>query len=126
MFDMPGTLYVYRSYGVHWCANVVTGPLGVGAAVLLRGGSPLIGEQVMAERRGRSNHLCDGPGKLSQAMGLDQSVTGIDLLAKGSPVRLIANRSPSNYRVGPRVGITRAIDRPWRFRSVNIRAGLPE
>lgn len=64
MFREPGTLYVYRSYGVHWCANIVTGPEGEASAVLLRGGAPTVGVEVMERRRGRSDHLSDGPGKV--------------------------------------------------------------
>ncbi|MGA7273148.1 MAG: DNA-3-methyladenine glycosylase, partial [Acidimicrobiia bacterium] len=65
MFGPPGYLYVYRSYGIHWCANIVTGPSGHGAAVLLRGGRAVTGQVTMARRRGRADHLADGPGKLT-------------------------------------------------------------
>lgn len=115
MFGRAGTLYVYRSYGVHWCMNVVTGPMGEASAVLLRGGRPLVGEEVMRRRRGRADHLCDGPGRLAQALGVTGDLDGIDLL-KGV-VRLMDAPVPeAKATAGPRVGISRALDRPWRFR----------
>ena len=114
MFGPPGTLYVYRSYGVHWCANVATGPKGTGRAVLLRGGEPLEGKAAMQQRRGRADQLTDGPGKLAQALGIDGSHDGTDLLA--GPVRLLPRviEVPSIVAT-PRVGITKAKERPWRF-----------
>lgn len=114
MFGPPGRLYVYRSYGVHWCANVVTGELGEGEAVLLRGGSPVEGLEVMVERRhGRSRHLTDGPGKLTQALGIDGSHDGHDLSLP--PIRLELASVPSAFVATPRIGISRAADRPWRY-----------
>jgi len=115
MFGPPGTLYVYRSYGVHWCANVVTGPTGEPSAVLIRGGEAIAGIDTMARRRGRSDHLCDGPGKLCQALG----VTGVDdgtSLVDG-PVRLLDGEPRVHFRIeeSPRIGISAARDRPWRF-----------
>jgi DNA-3-methyladenine glycosylase len=115
MFGRPGTLYVYRSYGIHWCANVVTGPEGEGAAVLLRGGMPVAGLEVMAARRGRADHLADGPGKLAAALGIGGEHDGLDLLGDG-PVRLEAGPAAvGEIRAARRVGITRAVERPWRF-----------
>lgn len=114
MFGPPGTLYVYRSYGVHWCMNVVTGPAGEAAAVLLRAGVPVEGEEHMRRRRGHADHLCDGPGRLAQALGVDGSRDGTSLL--DGPVRLLGEPSPDPVVAGPRVGISRAVDRPWRFR----------
>ncbi|MEX1044089.1 MAG: DNA-3-methyladenine glycosylase [Acidimicrobiia bacterium] len=73
MFGPPGTLYVYRSYGIHWCMNVVTGPSGEASALLLRAGVVLAGREAAVRRRGRETHLSDGPGKLTQALG----VTGV-------------------------------------------------
>jgi DNA-3-methyladenine glycosylase len=118
MFGPPGHLYVYRSYGIHWCVNIVTGPSGHGAAVLLRGGRPLAGIGKMIERRGRSDHLADGPGKLAQALGLTDADYGRDLTA-GDTVRLRPGRRPKASLPGPRVGITRATDAPWRFIAVH-------
>jgi DNA-3-methyladenine glycosylase len=114
MFGPAGTLYVYRSYGVHWCMNVVTGVEGRASAVLLRGGLPLVGEEHMCRRRGRSDHLTDGPGKLAQAMGVGGTQDGASVI--GGPVRLLAG-PPIDRRVvaSPRIGITRAAERPWRF-----------
>lgn len=114
MFGPPGILYVYRSYGIHWCANVTTGPTGVGSAVLLRGGVPVEGREVMERRRGRSDHLADGPGKLCQAMGIEGADDGTDLLAAGA-LRLEAGPPPAGYITTPRIGISRAVDLPWRF-----------
>lgn len=118
MFGPAGTLYVYRSYGVHWCMNVVTGPAGEASAVLLRGGLPWVGEEHMRRRRGREDHLCDGPGRLSQALGITGELDGTSLL--DGVVRLVGKAAPGAAAVvaGPRVGITRAVDRPWRFRLV--------
>jgi DNA-3-methyladenine glycosylase len=114
MFGPAGTLYVYRSYGVHWCANVVTGPEGTGQAVLLRGGTPLVGESTMRSRRGRTDHLCDGPGKLCEALGITGQHDGTSL--DTGPVRLIlADEIPDRVITTPRVGITKATDRLWRF-----------
>ncbi|MEA3502510.1 MAG: DNA-3-methyladenine glycosylase [Actinomycetota bacterium] len=115
MFRESGTLYVYRSYGVHWCANVVTGPKGDASAVLLRGGSPHIGAGVMERRRGRSDHLTDGPGKVCAALGITGEHDGTSLI--DGPVRLVRGVLPEATTIvsGPRVGITTAIDRPWRF-----------
>lgn len=120
MFAPAGTLYVYRSYGVHWCMNVVTGPRGEAAAVLLRGGRPVAGEEVMRRRRGRADHLCDGPGRLAQALGVTGDLDGASLAAgvvrlRGKPAAGVV------VEAGPRVGISRAIDRPWRFRLVGQR-----
>ncbi|MEN8113988.1 MAG: DNA-3-methyladenine glycosylase [Actinomycetota bacterium] len=115
MYGPPGTLYVYRSYGVHWCMNIVVGDEGDPSAVLLRGGVPTIGVDVMEERRGRSDHLADGPGKLCEALGVDGTYDGSSIL--DGPVRLLppAGEVTGEIRATTRVGITRATDRPWRF-----------
>jgi DNA-3-methyladenine glycosylase len=115
MFAAAGTLYVYRSYGVHWCANVVTGPPGEASAVLLRAGFPVVGVEVMRNRRGRDDHLADGPGKLSAALGITGAHDGTSL--EHGPVRLMppTSRDPIRVDEGPRVGISRAVDRPLRF-----------
>lgn len=116
MFGPAGTLYVYRSYGIHWCANVVTGPPGEGSAVLLRGGVPTAGTETMAARRGRTDHLADGPGKLAAALGIGGEHDGLDLLGEEGPVRLLPGpASPGEIRSTARVGISRAVERPWRF-----------
>ena len=114
MFGPPGTLYVYRSYGIHWCANIATGPEGEGQAVLLRGGKIIEGEVVVRRRRGRSDHLTDGPGKLTQALGITGDHDGTSVL--DGPIRL-EPRDPAGPELitpTPRIGITKEIDRPWR------------
>lgn len=114
MYGPAGTLYVYRSYGLHWCMNVVTGPAGVPGAVLVRGGVPSRGAEVMAARRGRTDHLSDGPGKLCAALGVTGEHDASSVLT--GPVRLLDRvEPPPRYRATERIGITRAVDRPWRF-----------
>jgi DNA-3-methyladenine glycosylase len=114
MFSAAGTLYVYRSYGIHWCMNVVAGPTGVASAVLLRGGRPVAGEAVMTKRRGRTDHLTDGPGKLTQALGVDGGHDGTSVLE--GPVRIgEPGTAVGRIVAGPRIGIRRAAGRPWRF-----------
>ncbi len=114
MFGDAGTLYVYRSYGVHWCMNIVTGAAGQAAAVLLRGGRPVAGADVMRRRRGRYDHLADGPGKLAQALGVGGEHDGTSVFA--GPVLLGGDVEAGGVvRVGVRVGINRAVERPWRF-----------
>ncbi len=112
MFQEAGTLYVYRSYGIHWCANVVVGGVDVPAAVLLRGGDPAVGVSTMERRRGRTRNLTDGPGKLCQALGITGEHDG-QLL--GSSVELIPGTSIGPVVATRRVGITKATDLPWRF-----------
>ena len=119
MFGRPGTLYVYLSYGVHWLANVVTGPEGEGQAVLLRGGIPVEGADVMRARRGRDDHIADGPGKLGAALGIASHHDGVDLLDPSSEIRLEPGPPPGSHRVTPRIGITRAVEYPWRFVSTD-------
>lgn len=114
MFAPAGTLYVYRSYGVHWCANVVTGQQGDGQAVLLRGGIPQRGVETMIARRGRDDHLCDGPGKLTQALGLEGRHDGLALW-DNPEVWLETGAPPPGRRLTPRIGISKATGRPWRL-----------
>ena len=118
MFGPPGTLYVYRSYGVHWCANIVCGNADVGAAVLVRAGVAVRGIELMVRRRGRATHLLDGPGKLTQALGIDLSHNHHSLLDPRSPIILVAGEPPRSIHVTPRIGITKAVELPWRFVSV--------
>ncbi len=115
MFAAAGTLYVYRSYGIHWCMNVVVATKGVAHAVLLRGGVPVQGVETMASRRGRVDHLTDGPGKLCQAMGVTGDHDGSSLT--DGPVRLSAGTLPLGWitEATPRIGITKAAGKPWRF-----------
>lgn len=118
MFGPAGHLYVYRSYGIHWCANVVTGAEGDGQAVLIRAIEPVEGIDEMSRRRGR-HPLADGPGKLCQALGIDGAHDGADLAAPGSAVRIVddGRPPPTDPVIGPRIGITRAVDVPWRWRT---------
>jgi DNA-3-methyladenine glycosylase len=119
MFERAGTLYVYRSYGIHLCANVSVGPEGTGWAVLFRAAGILDGEGVARSRRGRADHLTDGPGKLTQALGIRAEHDGVDLLSSTSEVRLESG-APSQVVVAtPRVGISQAQDRLWRFVEVS-------
>jgi DNA-3-methyladenine glycosylase len=115
MFGPAGRAYVYRSYGVHWCLNVVTGWEGQGQAVLLRGGIPLLGHDVMAERRGGRRPLAAGPGRLAQALAVTDALYGHDLVR--APLRIAAGWSVADDRVGVsgRIGISSAAERPYRF-----------
>lgn len=123
MFGPPGHLYVYFSYGVHWCANVVTSPAGVATAVLLRALEPLAGVELMRSARWRDQKLqvdrdlCRGPGRLTQAMGVDRSCDGVDLCSATSPFFLASDGTapPPRPSVSPRIGISAAKDVPWRF-----------
>jgi len=114
MFGPPGTFYVYRSYGVHWCANVVAGLEGTPAAVLLRAGEPVQGREVMEERRGRPDHLTDGPGKLCRALALTGEHDGTSVWE--GPVRLTEGDAPPGVvAASSRIGVTRGGDLPWRL-----------
>jgi DNA-3-methyladenine glycosylase len=118
MFGPPGRLYVYFSYGVHWCANVVVGPAGRGSAVLMRGGEVLVGEELARSRRPAARVVRDlarGPARLTQALGIGPDDRGTDLLDPASSVRLHRGAAPAEVSVGPRVGISAATDLPWRF-----------
>lgn len=124
MFERPGTLYVYRSYGIHWCANVAAGPEGVGWGILFRGGEIVDGLGVARSRRGRDQDLANGPGKLTQALGVDHSHDGTYLFDGASSIRLEPGLPPALMMATPRVGISRAIDRPWRFVAVTPATGI--
>jgi DNA-3-methyladenine glycosylase len=119
MFGPAGHLYVYFTYGMHWCLNVVAGEEGVAAAVLLRAGEVVDGLDVARTRRPRvplDRDLARGPARLAMTLGLDGAANGLDLLDNHSPVRL----EPRTGRVGrieagPRVGVSSEKERPWRF-----------
>ncbi len=120
MFEQAGTAYVYFSYGIHWCVNVVTGQRGDAQAVLVRAGSAVAGHDLF--RSARPNVVADcglanGPAKLAQALGLDRSFDGVDLLSPASPLRLCSDQMPPPARPGctSRVGISREVDRAWRW-----------
>lgn len=115
MFGPPGRLYVYRSYGLHWCANVVCEQPGSGAAVLLRALEPTHGLDEMRRRRGVADArlFCSGPGRLTQALGLTGADNDADLGAP--PFELAAPVEAAVVERTPRIGITRATDRLWRY-----------
>jgi DNA-3-methyladenine glycosylase len=118
LFGPPGRAYVYRSYGIHALVNAVTGPEGEGAAVLIRALEPLEGIEHMRLRRGleRVEDLCSGPGKLTQALGITLEHNATDLAA--GPIAIEApppGWDDVEVLVGPRIGITKAAELPWRF-----------
>jgi DNA-3-methyladenine glycosylase len=118
MFGPPGRLYVYFSYGVHWCANVVVGPEGRGQAVLLRAGEVVVGEDLARSRRPAARatrDLARGPARLTQALAIGPDDLDTDLLSPASTVRLHRGPAPAAISAGPRVGITQATHLPWRF-----------
>ena len=120
MFGPPGHAYVYFTYGMHHCVNVVCEPEGIGAAVLLRAGEVVEGADVAATRRGprvKAHDLAAGPARLTQALGIDRSHDGLDLFDPDSPLRLRLGSAMPDDRIatGPRVGIRHAADKGWRF-----------
>jgi DNA-3-methyladenine glycosylase len=118
MFGPPGRLYVYFTYGMHFCSNVVTGDDGVGSAVLLRAAEPLDGLDAMAERRGvqAPGLLCSGPGRLTQALGIARPENGVDLVRAGA-LHLRSGEPVARGRIGrsTRVGVNVGAERRWRF-----------
>jgi DNA-3-methyladenine glycosylase len=117
LFGAPGRAYVYLSYGIHSLLNFVAEPDGEAAAVLIRAIEPTHGLAVMRERRGRRAdvELCSGPGKLTEALGVGLDSNGADLTS--DPFLLLPRRAGWNGEIvtGPRIGITKGVDRPWRF-----------
>jgi DNA-3-methyladenine glycosylase len=115
MFGPAGHAYVYRSYGIHWCLNLVCGEEGVASAVLLRALEPTHGLELMQERRATSEPrlLCSGPGRLCQALAVTREHDGLAL--DQPPFELLARARDESIAVGPRVGISRAVDLPWRY-----------
>jgi DNA-3-methyladenine glycosylase len=118
LFGAPGLAYVYRSYGIHACLNAVAEEDGLGAAVLIRALEPLEGLDLMRARRGldRAEDLCSGPGKLTQALGIWLDLDGTSLI--DGPITVEprpAEPRPPEIVVGARIGITKAVDLPWRF-----------
>jgi len=121
MFGPPAHLYVYRSYGIHWCANIVCEPVGVGAAVLLRALEPTQGLDQMRSRRRVLDErlLCSGPGRLTQALGITRGHNGLDLDAP--PFTLDPPDEPVEIVTSRRIGITRAPEQPWRYLAAGSR-----
>lgn len=115
MFGPPGHAYVYQSYGLHWCLNLVCMPVGHGAGVLIRALHPMAGLDTMRRRRGLENTmlLCAGPGRVCQALGIDRRLDGQSLSAP--PFELRPGAATVEVVSGPRIGISKAVDVPWRF-----------
>jgi DNA-3-methyladenine glycosylase len=116
MFGPAGYAYVYRSYGIHWCVNFVCEGAGHASAVLIRALQPTSGLATMRRRRGVKDErlLCSGPGRLCEALGVTGAHNGLALDRK--PFALFASESPPpQIATGPRIGLTKAIDRPWRY-----------
>jgi DNA-3-methyladenine glycosylase len=115
MFGPPGFAYVYRSYGIHWCVNFVCEPEGSASAVLIRALEPTHGLAAMKRRRDTDDvrQLCSGPGKLCEALGITHAANGLPL--DRMPFSLHAPPSPTTVATGVRIGITKAIDLPWRY-----------
>jgi len=115
MFGPAGCAYVYRSYGIHWCLNLVCGEEDRAEAALVRALEPTHGLEAMRARRGHQAEraLCSGPGKLCQALGVTRVHDGLSL--DEPPFELLARESEAPLAVGPRVGITRAVEQPWRY-----------
>ena len=121
IYASPGTWYVYRSYGVHWCANLVTAPCGSGGAVLIRALAPLSGLDAMRRRRRpdgtviADGSLCDGPGKLTQALAITRTLDGVVMTEAEVVVEWGPTRTAEQFETTRRVGITKAADRLLRF-----------
>jgi DNA-3-methyladenine glycosylase len=117
MFGPAGHLYCYFSYGMHWCANLVCGPDGTASAILLRAGRVVDGLALARRRRGHritGRDLARGPARLTVALGIDGTANGVDLLGHGALRLEPADRTVALSQ-GPRVGVSQAADRPWRF-----------
>ncbi len=115
MFGPPGYAYVYRSYGIHWCLNFVCEPKGSASAVLIRALEPTVGIEVMRRRRGTAEDrlLCSGPGRLCAALRITAAHNGLAL--DEPPFQLFARTGTVEIVAGPRIGITKATERPWRY-----------
>lgn len=118
MFGPAGRLYVYFTYGMHWCANIVTGVPGAASAVLLRAGEVVDGVELARTRRPEGvpiENLAKGPACLASVLDLDGSATGIDVSDSASPVRLTLPARLAAFEQGPRVGVAKEAERHWRF-----------
>jgi DNA-3-methyladenine glycosylase len=115
MFGPPGYAYVYRSYGIHWCLNFVCEPKGSASAVLIRAIEPTEGLAAMRRRRGVADErlLCAGPGRVCEALGIAAKHNGLPLDA--APFELFRPQDKPDVIAGPRIGITKAVDKPWRY-----------
>ena len=119
MFGPAGHAYVYLSYGIHWCLNFTCGLERNAAAILIRALRPTEGLERMVERRGGvgNTRLCSGPGRLAQALGVTRDANGLAL--DRMPFRLLARTQEPEIATGPRIGISKAVDQPWRFGLAN-------
>lgn len=117
MFGPPGLAYVYRSYGLHWCLNVVCREPGHGAAVLIRAMEPTVGIDRMQARRGMQDLrlLCAGPGRVAQALGISREHDGLPMDCAPFQWRRSRDATAPSLACGPRIGISKAQDLPWRF-----------
>jgi DNA-3-methyladenine glycosylase len=115
MFGPPGFVYVYRSYGIHWCLNFVCEPEGSASAVLIRALEPTAGLSTMRRRRGVTDPrlLCSGPGRLCEALRISHRQNGFAL--DKPPFELFARSGAVEVVAGPRIGITKAVGKPWRY-----------
>jgi DNA-3-methyladenine glycosylase len=115
MFGPPGFAYVYRSYGIHWCVNFVCEPEGSASAVLIRAIEPLEGLAKMRRRRGLADErlLCSGPGRVCEALGITRAHNALPLDAP--PFELHRRTGTVELAVGPRIGLTKAVEQPWRY-----------
>ena len=115
MFGPPGYAYVYRSYGIHWCLNFVCEPKGSASAVLIRALEPLTGLAAMRRRRGMADErlLCAGPGRVCEALAVTAAHNGLAL--SKSPFAIFARTQAPEVVTGPRIGITKAAEKPWRY-----------
>jgi DNA-3-methyladenine glycosylase len=115
MFGPPGFSYIYRSYGIHWCLNFVCEPKGSASAVLIRAIEPTQGLAAMRRRRGMADErlLCSGPGRLCEALGITHKQNGLAL--DELPFELFARTEAVDVVTGPRIGITKAAEKPWRY-----------
>jgi DNA-3-methyladenine glycosylase len=117
MFGPPGHAYVYFTYGMHFCMNLVCMGAGTAAAVLLRAGEVIEGRALASSRRPRSpsRDLARGPARLCQALAIDRTLTGTDVCDPSSPLRMLPGSPAPGFRTGPRTGVSSAKDVPWRF-----------
>ena len=132
MFGRPGLLYVYFTYGMHWCINAVCGSEGEGLAVLIRALAPVAGVEEMQEARGARRDLCNGPAKLTQAFGIDGAFDGADLVTGDRGVLVCDDGTPPPARPGNslRIGLSagRGVEHPWRWfveGDPNVSRGTP-
>jgi DNA-3-methyladenine glycosylase len=128
MFDEPGHLYTYFVYGMHWCANIVTGEIGHPSAVLLRAGEVVDGHELAAARRSdrtKPAHLARGPAGRASGLGLAADQNGADLCAPGASISIRAGvvLAPELVLQGPRVGVNVGVEQPWRFWEAGAASG---